>query len=265
MALEIVVGFGLFVTLLGAMEIGRWARRRMADSDSYDSTAADAVVFGVLGLLIAFTFNSAASRFDERRDLINDQANALRVSWTRLDLLPEPDREPIRACMREWVELVMETIPNDPDPDSPQFNERMNRARELQQRAWHLAMESADRQPKPQYAALVLNPIDQWIDLSATRLATNNRGMPTTVMIALVALALAAAVLAGFHAARHPRRSLLHMIVFAGVIAMLLYLMVDLMLPRSGLIRVKRADKAMQRLYEEMIAESPATTKPSSR
>ena len=263
MIVGIAVTLGLFTALLGALEIGRWARRRMADSESYDSTAADAVVFGVLGLLIAFTFNSAASRFDERRDLINDQANALRVAWTRLDLLPELDREPIRACMREWLEIVLETLPADPDVDSPEFNQPMNRARQLQQRAWHLAMESADRQPKPQYAALVLNPIDQWIDLSATRLATNNRGMPTTVMIALVLLSLAAAVLAGFHAARHPRRSPLHMIVFAGVIAMLLYLMVDLMLPRSGLIRIKRADKAMKGLYENMIAESPATTKSS--
>jgi hypothetical protein len=257
------ITLGLFVALIGALEVGRWVRRRRADFDSYDSTAANAVVFGVLGLLIAFTFNSSAERFDERRNLINDQANALRVSWTRIDLLPEPDREPIRACMREWVELVMETLPADPDYESPEFNERMNRARQLQQRAWHLAMESADRQSKPQYAALVLNPIDQWMDLSATRMATNNRGMPTTVMVALVALSLAAAVLAGFHAARHPRRSLLHMIVFAGVIAMLLYLMVDLMLPRSGLIRIRRADKAMQRLYENMLAESRAATKPA--
>lgn len=260
MVLGIVATFGLFVALLAAMEIGRGARRRMVDSESYDSTAADTVVFGLMGLLIAFTFNSAASRFDERRNLINDQANALRVSWTRLDLLPEADREPIRACMREWVELVLETIPTDPDLDSPEFNERLDRAQQLQQRAWHLALESADRQPKPQYAALVLNPIDQWRDLSATRLAMNYRGMPVTVIVALIVLSLAGAVLAGFHAARHARRSLLHMIIFAGVIAMLIYLTVDLMLPRSGLIRTDSADKALRRLYENMIAESPGTT-----
>ena len=82
------------------------------------------------------------------------------------------------------------------------------------------------------------------------------------LILQLIVLSLAAAVLAGFHAARHTRRSLLHMIVFAGVIAMLLYLMVDLMLPRSGLIRVKRADNAMKGLYENMLSESPATTQP---
>ena len=100
------------------------------------------------------------------------------------------------------------------------------------------------------------------MDLSAARLAMNNRGLPVLVFIALIVLSLAGAVLAGFSAARRPRRSLLHMIVFAGVISMLLYLTVDLTLPRSGLIRADPADNALRRLYANMAAESLATTKP---
>jgi hypothetical protein len=262
MILSIATTLGLFIALLAALELGRWVRRRMPDPEAYDSGAADSVVFAILGLLIAFTFSSAASRFDERRNLITDQANALRVAWTRLELLPEADREPIRACMREWLKLVIELVPPDPDPDSAQFQERFDHAARLQQRAWRLALDSADRQSKPQYAALVLNPIDQWMDLSATRLAMNTRGLPSAVFVALIILSLAAAVLAGYSAARRPRRSPLHMIVFAGVVSMLLYLTVDLTQPRSGLIRIGRADNALRRLYANMVAESPAPTKP---
>ena len=58
----------------------------------------------------------------------------------------------------------------------------------------------------------------------------------------MIVLSLAGAVLAGFNAGRRPRRSLAHMVVFAAVIAMLLYLTVDLTLPRSGLIRADAAD-----------------------
>jgi hypothetical protein len=262
MILGIATSLGLFIALLVSLEIGHRGRRRMAEPESYESAAADSVVFAVLGLLIAFTFNSAAERFDERRNLITDQANALRVSWTRLDLLPEADREPIRQCMREWLKIVLDFIPTDPDFNSPVFKERISRAEQLQQQAWHLALESADRQAKPQYAALVLNPIDQWIDLSASRLAMNNRGLPAIVLVALIILALAGAVLAGFNAGRRPRRSVPHMIVFAGVISMLLYLTVDLTLPRSGLIRTDQADNALKRLYANMVAEPPGTTKP---
>ena len=260
MTLGVAATLGLFIALLVALEIGRWARRRLNDPEAYDSTSVETVVFAILGLLIAFTFSSAAARFDERRNLITDQANALRVAWTRLELLPEPDREPIRACMREWVEYVLEFIPADPDAKSVEFHERLIRAEQFQQQAWRLALESADRQAKPQYAALVLNPIDQWRDLSATRVAMFNRGMPVMVIIALIILSLAAAVLAGFNAARRNRRSPLHMLVFAGVISMLLYLTVDLMLPRSGLIRADSADNALRRLYANMIAESLGTT-----
>ncbi len=48
----------------------------------------DGFVFALVGLLIAFTFSGAASRFEKRRDLIVTEANAIGTAWLRLDLLP---------------------------------------------------------------------------------------------------------------------------------------------------------------------------------
>lgn len=260
MAEGVVACVGLFIGLLIALEVGYRLRRRSLDNESYQASPADSVVFAILGLVIAFAFNSAASRFDERRHLIIDQANALRVAWTRVDLLAEPDREAVRSRMREWVRLVLEFVPTGKDRNAPEWAEQFNRADHLQRETWQLAMEAVDRQPKPQYAALVLTPIDQWIDLSTARVEMSNRGLPFMVFVALIVLSIGGALLAGFNSANSPHRRPMHMLLFAGVISLLIYLTVDLSLPRSGLIRTDSADSAMRRLYEVMTRESPSTT-----
>ena len=48
----------------------------------------EGVIFGLLSLLIAFTFSGAASRFERRRDLIVQEANAIGTAYLRIDLLP---------------------------------------------------------------------------------------------------------------------------------------------------------------------------------
>src|SRR5580658_4346128 len=158
----IETSLGLFLALLAGLEVGRWLARRRAipETASAESNAADGVVFALLGLMIAFTFTSSADRFDERRKLLIDQANAIGTAWLRVDLLAQPDREPIRRCMRDWVKLYLETASMPPEEGSGEFKARVAEAIRLQDQAWQAAVAAVDRSPKPQYAALVLSPIN---------------------------------------------------------------------------------------------------------
>ena len=247
----------LFIALLAGLEVGRWLRRRRRDdgeTSSEVSAAADGLVFAVLGLLIAFTFTSSASRFDDRRKLIVDQANALGTAWLRLDLLPEVDREPIRKGMREWVKLAIEYFPVSDKQDTPEFEAMVKRSQALQDQTWAAAVAAVDRHPKALYATLILPPINDWIDLSSTRLEMRNRGLPPLVMPTLILLAMISAVLAGYHMGRSAKRSPLHTLAFAGAIAFSLYVILDLNHPRAGLIRIDASDHAMEQLYNSMTA-----------
>src|SRR5512134_4028601 len=82
---------GLFLALLGCLEIGRrvGVRRAARDGDAARAGAGvvEGAVFALLGLLIAFTFSGAAARFDQRRALIVEEANAIGTAYLRLDLL----------------------------------------------------------------------------------------------------------------------------------------------------------------------------------
>ena len=80
---------GLFLGLLLMMEAGRrlGVRRLAADPEGARAGigAVEGAVFALLGLLIAFTFSGAASRFDDRRHLVAEEANAIGTAWLRID------------------------------------------------------------------------------------------------------------------------------------------------------------------------------------
>ena len=87
-----VFTFGLFLGMLLFLEIGRRiAVRRMREDTGTAGEgvgAVDGAVFALLGLLIAFTFSGASSRFDTRRQLIVEETNDIGTAYLRLDLLP---------------------------------------------------------------------------------------------------------------------------------------------------------------------------------
>src|SRR5205085_41228 len=130
--------------------------------------------------------------------------------------------------------------------DSTDYQRRLDGLQRLQTEAWVLAVAAADRAPKAQVASmLLLPPINDWIDLSSTRLAMNNRGPPPLSIPTLVAISLVGSVLVGFNLGRSAARSWLHVFAFAGVVTFSVYIIIDLNHHRAGLIRIDAADEAM--------------------
>ena len=74
--------------------------------------AAEAGVFGLLGLLIAFTFSGAASRFEDRRHLITAEANAIGTAYLRIDLLPGDAQPAMRELFRRYTDARSTTYRN---------------------------------------------------------------------------------------------------------------------------------------------------------
>jgi hypothetical protein len=97
----------LFAGMLLMLEVGRriGIRRRVRDPDGGETGlgALDGAIFGLIGLLIAFTFSGAASRFDKRRELIVQEANNIGTAYLRLDLLPASTQPALRDDFRQYV------------------------------------------------------------------------------------------------------------------------------------------------------------------
>ena len=111
---------GVFVGILAFLELGRRIGKRgivqhgVAGLSSTESP--QTAVFALLGLLIAFTFSGALSRFDVRRSQAVDEANAIGTAYLRADRLPPSLQPRLRETMREYVDARIETYLKLPDP-----------------------------------------------------------------------------------------------------------------------------------------------------
>ena len=105
----LIAAASLLVLILAAAEVGRRtgvARlARHSGELAQGGGSTEAAMFALFGLLIAFTFSGAASRFEDRRHLIADEANAIGTAYLRLDLLPSHARPPLRELFRKYVDV----------------------------------------------------------------------------------------------------------------------------------------------------------------
>jgi len=245
---------GLFLGLLLMMEAGRrlGVRRLATDPEGARAGigAVEGAVFALLGLLIAFTFSGAASRFDDRRHLVAEEANAIGTAWLRIDLLPAAAQPPLRQLFRQYLDSRLATYRNVSDVDATRAE--MLRSQRLQQEIWTQAVNAARDSGSQPAHVLVLPALNAMIDITTTRSMATQMHPPSIIYIMLGILTLAGAMLVGYGMAGGKARNWLHGIGFAVVMAAAVYVILDIEYPRFGLIRVDAADQVLVELRRSM-------------
>jgi hypothetical protein len=248
-----LLALGLLAGMLLALEAGRRIgvrRRELAAERGASVAAIEGAVFALFGLLIAFTFSGAASRFDTRRELIVTEANAIGTAYLRIDLLPAEAQPPLRTLFRTYLQSRIDTYRKLPDLDAALAEYQRSVA--LQGEIWTQAVAAAKSTGSPAVLSLVVPSLNDMIDITTTRLAASRTHLPQVILVLLFALALAASLVAGFSTAADARRSWLHNGLFAFVIAASIFVIIDLEYPRLGLIRVDAADRLLLEVLEGM-------------
>ena len=245
----------LFSGMLLSSEVGRRAAaaRRARDPEGLakGGGAAEAGVFGLLGLLIAFTFSGAAGRFEDRRYLISDEANAIGTAYLRLDLLPSDAQPAIRELFRNYTDIRASAYRNDAELAATERALRDGAV--LQAQIWAKVSAACLRPDAPAQAALLLLPaVNDMIDITTTRETATRTHPPPAVYALLSALCLVGALLVGYGISPANRRSWFHPITFAAVLSVTVYVIIDVEFPRLGLIRVDAADKVIFDVRESM-------------
>ena len=246
---------GLFLGMLLFLEIGRrvGTRRMKEDSETAGEGvgAVDGAVFALLGLLLAFTFSGASSRFDTRRQLIVEETNDIGTAYLRLDLLPPSAQPALRESFRRYLDARIEVYQKLPDIAAAR--ESLAKANELQGQIWRQAVAASRAEGAPPAAPILLLPaLNTMIDITTTRTLATQMHPPTIVFVMLFGLALAASLLAGYGMTGSKVRGWFHMLGFALVIAVAVYVIMDVEYPRLGLIRVDAFDQALIDLRESM-------------
>jgi hypothetical protein len=246
----------LFVGIFLMLELGRkiGTRRRLQDPDSSKDGfgALEAGIFGLMGLLIAFTFSGAASRFDKRRDLIVDEANIIGTAYLRLDLLPAAAQPALRNNFRLYVDSRLAVYRAIPDVGA--VKAKLAESMVIQSEIWTQAVAATKAVEANANAvtSLVLSSLNEMIDITTTRTVALQTHPPALIVGMLAVMVLAGSLLAGFGMAGSTRRSSLHMLAFGILMAGTIYVIIDFEYPRAGLIRVNYLDQLLIDVRDSM-------------
>jgi len=208
-------------------------------SEDVRQASIDPLVGSTLGLLafvLAFTFGMATSRYDARRQLVLDDAIAIRTADMRAQQLPEPHRSDTRALLREYVDVrVRAALGQEPLPRALVRNE------ELQEQLWSRAAALAQEAPAIPAAAAFAQALIQMVEVHTRRVAAGlHNNIPTTIWVALFCVTGLAMAITGYRAGIGGRRSLAATVVLVLSFSAVFQLIANLDRPQEGFLTVSQ-------------------------
>jgi hypothetical protein len=255
--LDVLPLWGLFIAILllvllsveGGYRLGQYRRSRSEEEKEAPVGAMVGATLGLLAFMLAFTFGLAAARFETRRQVLLDEANAIGTTYLRAGMLPDR-REDIRALLRDYVDTRLEAV------RSGNVTAGIRRSENLQDQLWAQAVAVGETNPTSIVVGLFVQSLNEVIDLHAKRVTAGLRNrIPGAIWVALFTIAVLSLAAMGYHAglsrtSRSPAE-LAVAFTFAAVIG----LIADLDRPQEGVLEVSQ--QALMDLRHSMQVPRP--------
>jgi hypothetical protein len=241
---SILIVSGLFLCMLLSIEIGFRirSRRRKQTIVTEAITQANAVLvsmLGLLALLLAFTFSAALQRYDDRSQAVVAEANAIGTTYLRAQLLPRGMRDEAQALLRQYLDIRIQEGRVD-FADAVKRESLLHQAEMIKAQLWSHAVRAAEQDGRLVTSGLFIQSLNQLIDAYSTREAANNRHVPEIVIFLLFATVVITTTTLGFASGIAGHRVTLAALVLVVLIALVVYLIIDLDRPRRGSIEVSQ-------------------------
>ncbi|MBC6983298.1 hypothetical protein [Caulobacter sp. 17J80-11] len=247
-----LIGFVLAAVMVTAEEIGfhcRMLTQRGGKEEKGEERVGNLVgaALALLGLLFAFTFAMAQDRYDQRRRLVMQEANAVSTSYLRYQAFEEPERSRLSRLMRDYAVLRSEAF--DAQREREKLNTLVARTAAYQAQIWDAVLAALARQPA--LIEPVMESTNNMFEITAMRRAMVDARIPSSILVGLLAFAVLTAFFTGYGLElerRHRAPTAVLFLLFAFVFLLIL----DLDRSYSGPIRVSQA--SMVRAAETIAA-----------
>jgi hypothetical protein len=231
-----LIFFASLVLLALSVRIGTLLRNRkvIEEEPREDLGLILAATLTLLGLIIGFSFSMATTRYDQRKNYEEAEANAIGTEYVRSDLLPDPDAAKVRALLRNYLAQRILFYQNHDEHELQKINDY---TAQLQAEMWSTVRVPAAAHPTPVLALAVSGMNDVLNSQGYTQAAWWNR-IPDAAWALMLAIAICSNVLLGYVA--HRAKTAVHrFLVLPLVLAISFLLIADIDSPRRGIIRVR--------------------------
>lgn len=193
---------------------------------------------GLLALLLGFTFAMSLSRYDLRKRLVTQEANALGTVDLRARNLPEQEGVESATLLRKYVDLRLEFF------HAGLSHEDQNRVEketeQLQNQLWARASASLAKDDRNVTTGLFIQSLNEAFGLQKERLAAMENHVPQSVLVLLFTVAIIALVCVGYGCGLGKSRHWFSTTMFAVLLVLVITVIMDVDRPRRGLIRVNQ-------------------------
>jgi hypothetical protein len=238
-----VIAAVLLIALFACGELGYTValRRTLREGRADDGTRSQfgniqAAVLGLVALLLAFTFSMAVARFDLRKQLVVEEANAIGTLQLRAQLLPEPQKSASAALIGRYVEARIAYA--RAGVDRQQMAQAQAETAAVQNLLWAQAAQLAGREEKAYPALLYTQVLNDVIDLPSKRRAAMENHVPETVIWMLLCSSALSLAVVGYGFGLGARRNNFSLGALSVLIVLVIMLILDFDRPRRGFIEV---------------------------
>jgi hypothetical protein len=185
---------GTILIVVMAIEAGHWlghaAHRRSEDEKESPVSAMAGAVLGLTAFMLAFAFGMVSDRYDARRGLVRDEANAIRTAYLRSDFLPEPDRAEAKDLLKRYLDARL-TLVRAGNIDPEQVKKVLSETHRIQDRLWDMAVVNARKDMNSDVAALYIDALNEVIGIQALRVAIGIQArVPGTIWLGLYGITI---------------------------------------------------------------------------
>ena len=236
----------VLLPLLIGQRLGVSARKK---SDEVPQTQINSVVvtaFGLLTLMIAFTFQISTSRYEARKQLLLDEVTKIRTNYLRAGLIPEPYRTNTKNMLTEYVEGRLQVA-----YDLEELGRVLNRSQQILDSLWKYSEILAEQDRGSEAYALYIISVNEIIDAQNQRLTVALQyRIPRAAIISLFIITIFSMLVLGYQFGISGKRNSKLDMVLALIFTVVIFLILVLDRPELGLSKLNQ--QPMQMLQEQM-------------
>jgi len=237
---EVALLLAFLAAFLVAVEVGFRLGVRSSDRsnelDRAHVSSLQAAVLGLLGLLLGFTVFMAISRFDTRKSLVLEEANAIGTTYLRSNFLPTAHRKAAQGLLQAHVSARLAFY--SAGIDIARLEKANNESTRIEGELWALAVEAAAQDPRSLPTRLFIESLNNVIDVHEKRRVALENHVPEAVIYLLLIVSVASLGLLGYGCGLTRQRRPASNTLFALLIVLVLITILDIDRPRRGLIEV---------------------------
>jgi hypothetical protein len=222
----------------GGYRVGHRRHERTGETGRGHFSAVQASLLGLLALLLGFTFHMSSLRYQTRRELVVEDANAIAALDLRGRFLPEPSRQKFHQLLRQYVDVLGEATGLKQSVTNEDLAKAVAQAEALHNQMCELVRAADPGEHLAWDTERMVTLLSDTLSIQHRRIDAYENRVPDTIIGLLFGAAIAAAGAVGYSGGLGKHRGVLASVMLTIFVGGTVYVILDLDQPRRGITQI---------------------------